>query len=141
MKPQVHTYLVEKKIKPSIQRMAIMDYLLKVKTHPTADEIYLALQPSMPTLSKTTVYNTMKLFASNGAVLCLDIDGKNARFDGDITPHAHFMCNGCGAIFDLPVNEGDWIKKEYLNHFTITDISLYLKGYCQMCSAKTKTQD
>ena len=47
-------------IKPSVQRIAIMQYLMDHHTHPTVDEIYTALAPGMPTLSKTTVYNTLK---------------------------------------------------------------------------------
>ena len=44
-------------IKPSVQRIAIMKYLMEHRTHPTVDEIYTALSPTIPTLSKTTVYN------------------------------------------------------------------------------------
>lgn len=47
-------------IKPSVQRIAIMKYLMEHRTHPTVDEIYTALSPTIPTLSKTTVYNTLK---------------------------------------------------------------------------------
>ena len=46
-------------IKPSVQRIAIMQYLMDYHTHPTVDEIYTALAPGMPTLSKTTLKNTM----------------------------------------------------------------------------------
>lgn len=63
-------------IKPSVQRLAVMEYLKTHCTHPTADEIFSALSPKMPTLSRTTVYNTLRLLASRGAVLSLDIDGK-----------------------------------------------------------------
>lgn len=55
-------YMLQYDIKPSVQRMAIMEYLMKNRVHPTADEIYGALYPMMPTLSKTTVYNTMRHF-------------------------------------------------------------------------------
>ena len=51
-------YLLKYNIKPSMQRIAIMDYLMVHRVHPTADEIYNALYPTMPTLSKTTIYNT-----------------------------------------------------------------------------------
>ena len=44
-----------------MQRIAIMEYLMEHPIHPSADDIYTALSPSMPTLSKTTVYNTLKL--------------------------------------------------------------------------------
>ena len=67
-------YLLKYDIKPSMQRIAIMDYLMEHRVHPTADEIYNALYPTMPTLSKTTIYNTMKLFSEQGAVKALVID-------------------------------------------------------------------
>ena len=73
---QTHRYLLQYSIKPSVQRTAVMDYLLKNRTHPTIDEIYSALSPSMPTLSKTTVYNTLNLFLEKGAVQQLVIDEK-----------------------------------------------------------------
>ncbi|EJX04128.1 iron uptake regulatory protein [gut metagenome] len=66
-------------VKPSVQRIAIMDYLLKNRTHPTAEEIYSALVNLIPTLSKTTVYNTLKLFVEQGAALMLTIDEKNSE--------------------------------------------------------------
>lgn len=45
-------YLTAHNVKPSVQRMAVMEYLLDHRTHPTADEIYLALHRKMPTLLK-----------------------------------------------------------------------------------------
>ena len=72
--------LLKYSIKPSMQRIAIMEYLMEHRTHPSADEIYTALSPSMPTLSKTTVYNTLKLFSEQGAALMLTIDERNSNF-------------------------------------------------------------
>jgi len=71
--------LMDHGVKPSVQRIAIMDYLLKNRTHPTAEEIYSALVNLIPTLSKTTVYNTLKLFVEQGAALMLTIDEKNSE--------------------------------------------------------------
>src|SRR5574344_2066456 len=99
----IHDYLSGFGVKPSVQRVAIMEYLLTHATHPTADEIYMSLYPKMPTLSKSTVYNTLRLLAEHHAILLLDIDVRNVRFDGDISPHAHFMCRSCGTVFDLPL--------------------------------------
>ena len=90
-----YEYLLGYHIKPSVQRIAIMDYLLNHKTHPCIDEIYTALCKEIPTLSKTTVYNTLKLFVEHGAAKMLTIDEKNACFDGDVHPHAHFQCKVC----------------------------------------------
>ena len=53
-------------VKPSLQRIAILDYLLSHATHPAVDEIYETLVKDIPTLSRTTVYNTLHLFAENG---------------------------------------------------------------------------
>ena len=79
MKP--YERLLDHNIKPSMQRIAIMQYLMEHPIHPSADDIYTALSPSMPTLSKTTVYNTLKLFSEQGAAQMLTIDEKNTNFD------------------------------------------------------------
>ncbi|HET7732434.1 MAG TPA: transcriptional repressor, partial [Paludibacter sp.] len=96
-----HQYLRQFSIKPSVQRSAVMNFLLNNRIHPTIDEIYLALSPNMPTLSKTTVYNTLDLFVEKGAVRALAIDERNARYDVDISAHAHFICKSCGKVHDI----------------------------------------
>lgn len=131
-------YLLKYNIKPSLQRMAIMDYLMAHRVHPTADEIYNALYPTMPTLSKTTIYNTMKLFTEQGAVKALVIDEKNVRFDIDTSSHAHFMCLGCGCVYDLPVENQDAIQLEGIGELIITEIHLYYKGYCKKCAEEKR---
>ncbi|MGL4332336.1 MAG: Fur family transcriptional regulator [Bacteroidales bacterium] len=120
-------------IKPSVQRIAIMDYLLANKTHPTVDEIYSALYPYIPTLSKTTVYNTLSLFVEQGAALCLGIELKNARFDGDISSHAHFLCSGCGQIFDVFEFSDESLVNVVPDNFELQDIHVYYKGRCAKC--------
>ncbi len=127
-------YLLKYNIKPSLQRMAVMDYLIVHRVHPTVDEIYNALYPKMPTLSKTTVYNTLKLFSEQGAVKALVIDEKNIRFDIDTSNHAHFMCLGCGCMYDLPVENQEAIQLEGVGELVITEIHLYYKGYCKKCA-------
>ena len=131
-------YLLKYNIKPSMQRIAIMDYLMVHRVHPTADEIYNALYPTMPTLSKTTIYNTMKLFTEQGAVKALVIDEKNVRFDIDTSSHAHFMCLGCGCVYDLPIENQEAIQLEGVGELIITEIHLYYKGYCKKCTEEKR---
>ena len=95
-------------IKPSVQRIAIMTYLMEHRTHPTVDEIYTALAPSIPTLSKTTVYNTLKLLSEQGAAQTLTIDERNTCYDAETSPHAHFLCKQCGKIYDLEYQTKDF---------------------------------
>ncbi|MDR0572566.1 MAG: transcriptional repressor [Tannerella sp.] len=118
-------------IRPSVQRIAIMRYLLKNRTHPTADEVFEALREQIPTLSKTTVYNTLKLFVENGAAIYVGIDEKNARFDGYVEPHAHFRCKKCGTIIDLSMNGENYLPKEF--NGDVEETFFYLKGICGNC--------
>ena len=129
--------LLTHNIRPSMQRIAIMDYLLEHFTHPTVDEIYTALAPSMPTLSKTTVYNTLKLLSEQGAVQTLTIDEHNTCYDANTAPHAHFLCKRCGRIYDLndrlPLTAE---MDEDAGGHEVHEIHYYFKGICKHCKAE-----
>ena len=128
---KTYEYLQSFGIKPSVQRMAIMDYLLTHKTHPSIDEIYMALCDDIPTLSKTTVYNTLKLFVDAGLILMLTIDDTFRCFDGDCSKHAHFRCNKCGKIIDFNIKKDFLSMVEGVEGLEITDAKLFLKGLCR----------
>lgn len=135
MKKVAIEYLNNNGIKPSMQRVAVMEYLLKYRSHPTADEIYNALVPEMPTLSKTTVYNTLRLFVEQGAVVMLTIDEHTTNFDADTDPHAHFFCKKCSRIYDLPVKAKQLLNSiEMPDSFQADSASLYVRGVCKNCS-------
>lgn len=126
--------LLKYNIKPSMQRIAIMEYLMEHRTHPSADEIFTSLSPSMPTLSKTTVYNTLKLFSEQGAAQMLTIDERNVNFDADTSRHAHFLCKNCGRIYDLtiPIQEKS-VEGLQMDGHEVTEIHYYYKGICKNC--------
>ncbi|MDD6211069.1 MAG: transcriptional repressor [Bacteroidales bacterium] len=128
--------LLQYGIKPSLQRVAIMDYLLQHRTHPTVEDIYGKLSDEMPTLSKTTVYNTLRLLVENGAALQLTIDEKTQHFDGDISQHAHFKCLKCGKIYDLPAPAPKYLNIEGDGILQVTECQVYYKGYCPHCQGK-----
>ncbi len=94
-------FLRERGIQPSPQRVRIYDALAATRLHPSADAIHRALSPELPTLSRTTVYATLELFAESGIAQRLAITGTELRFDADIRPHLHFHCRLCGAVRDL----------------------------------------
>ncbi len=126
--------LKSKSIKPSMQRVAIMDYLIMNRTHPSVDDVYRGLASTIPTLSKTTVYNTLKLFSEKGAALMLTIDESRVNFDGDTSPHTHFLCKSCGKIYDLqmPAVVKEVIGMSITGH-QISEIHYYYKGVCKAC--------
>jgi Fur family ferric uptake transcriptional regulator/Fur family peroxide stress response transcriptional regulator len=111
-----------------------MEYLMTHLVHPTADEIFNSLNPQIPTLSKTTVYNTLNLFAGEGAIAALAIDGKNARYDADISEHAHFRCTRCGAVMDLRLKHTASVEVENPDNLRIEGCEVYFRGLCNKCS-------
>ena len=125
--------LQEHKIRPSARRVRILDYIRSVHTHPSVDVIYQALLPDNPGLSRTTVYNTLDLFARNGLILSLDMGEGFLRYDGETIPHTHFKCTRCGAvidIFEIPQN----CEKMLPKGSTLDTTSLYLFGQCATCN-------
>ncbi len=134
---KVRDILRSRGINPSYQRMRIFEYLQGNKSHPTVDMIYDALISDIPTLSKTTIYNTLKLFAEKGIVSLLIIDQVELRVDPNIAPHAHLLCVKCGRIYDIELSDEyfkdirDVGNKE--GHL-INEVWVSLRGVCKNCA-------
>lgn len=122
-------------IKPSYQRMKIFQYLLDNKTHPTVDEIYKALSPEIPTLSKTTVYNTLNLFMEKNIARVIIIEENETRYDVDMDVHGHFKCQECQKVVDLPFQLEN-LDIESMKDFKINEYHIYFKGICPKCLNK-----
>ena len=125
-------YLSKHGIRSSTPRLMIYKYLYEQRNHPTVDMIYTDLSPTLPSLSKTTVYNTLKLFVSKGVAQTLTIEENEARFDADMSVHGHFKCKSCGNLFDLPASNRNFEIND-LDGFQVEEYHIYLKGYCKIC--------
>jgi Fe2+ or Zn2+ uptake regulation protein len=125
--------LSEKNIRPSLQRMAVYGFLAENPIHPTVDTIYQALHPEIPTLSKTTVYNTLKQLVDCGLVQTVTIEDGELRFDADISNHLHFKCTKCGEVFDVfkEINLPEDLLPE---GFAISKMQTNLWGLCANCN-------
>ncbi|MGM9803641.1 MAG: Fur family transcriptional regulator [Muribaculaceae bacterium] len=130
--------LIKHGIRPSLQRIAVMKYLMEHKTHPTVDEIYLALVKDMPTLSKTTVYNTLQLLVSNQAALELTIDPKQAHYDSTVAMHSHFYCKKCNRIYDVELSSEIIDALQPKMGFLVEGTQVYYTGVCDKCRNKTE---
>ena len=128
--------LIDAGIRPSVQRLAIFEYVRQSRQHPTAEVVYEALRDELGSLSLTTVYNTLKLFVDAGLIMMLTIDDTFRCFDGNCCAHAHFRCNACGKIVDLELKKESLSLVEGLDGYEITDAQLYLKGVCPECQKK-----
>ncbi|MCT4611960.1 MAG: transcriptional repressor [Clostridia bacterium] len=121
--------LKENDIKPSYQRLKIYEYLINNRTHPTVDEIYKALVVEIPTLSKTTVYNTLNLFVEKNIVLLITIDENETRYDADTSVHGHFRCRKCKKIYDFEIS----VECMDLKDFEVYTKNVYFDGICNKC--------
>jgi Fe2+ or Zn2+ uptake regulation protein len=122
----------KRNIKPSHQRIQILEYLLSNRNHPTADQIFNDLKKEMPTLSKATVYNTIKAFIQAKLLREITIEDNEVRYDIQISDHGHFKCENCGKIYDFDIDI-DNIPAADLNGFQIYDKNVYFKGICKQC--------
>ena len=131
----IGNYLKKHDIKPSYQRMKIFQYLLDNHNHPTVDTIYKALCLEIPTLSKTTVYNTLNLFIEKKLVYVIVIEENETRYDLLTDTHGHFKCNCCGALFDVELRI-DYSNARELIGCEIEEKHFYFKGVCKSCREK-----
>jgi Fur family peroxide stress response transcriptional regulator len=117
------------------QRMAILEVLKGVRTHPAADWIYDEVRKKLPHISKGTVYRNLKILEEDGSILELNVDGVVGRYEIRQDNHYHFICEKCGRIFDLnePVETGLNSKFAKKTGFRITHHQLEFRGLCKDC--------
>jgi Fur family transcriptional regulator, peroxide stress response regulator len=125
-------FLESKQVKPSYQRLKILEYLMKNRNHPSVDIIFQALAEGIPTLSKTTVYNTLSLLSEKGIVSSLTIVNNELRYDLMIEPHAHFQCTKCAKVIDIPM-ENDLFLTTSIETHRVEEIQITFKGVCGDC--------
>lgn len=135
-KTDIPSLLRENGIQPSVQRIAIMGYLIDRRVHPTAETIFSDLRRLHPTMSRTTVYNTLRCLVDRRLVNRLDIDPVNARYDvADGPSHGHFMCRRCGSVSDVAM-PGDGLGLAVPPGLVVTDTLVNLRGYCPECARR-----
>ncbi|MDE6118105.1 MAG: transcriptional repressor [Duncaniella sp.] len=121
-------------VKPSAQRLLILRFLMENRVHPNVDEIYQALLPEHPTLSRTTVYNTLKLLTAAGIIRCIDVGGSyGARWDFSHHDHAHFLCMSCGRVTDIDFENHTPSFPLPPGGFEVQATEVNLRGMCPEC--------
>ena len=84
------------------KRNAILQCVRSTTTHPSAEWVFENVRNEVPDISLATVYRNLSLFKDQGQIVSLGTVKGVERFDGNTTPHVHFICAGCGAIVDMP---------------------------------------
>jgi Fur family peroxide stress response transcriptional regulator len=128
--------LKAKGVRMTPQRHAILEYLLDTMSHPTADEIYKALESRFPSMSVATVYNNLKVFIEAGLVRELTYGDDSSRFDADMSDHYHAICDRCGVIVDFehpPIHEVETDAAKQTG-FRVKGHRLEVHGLCPACA-------
>ncbi|MEG2172654.1 MAG: transcriptional repressor [Desulfovibrionaceae bacterium] len=119
------------------QRAVILEELRKVKSHPTADEVYGIVRERLPRISLGTVYRNLDFLADSGQILKLEAAGSTKRFDGEIAWHQHVRCIYCGRIGDVMLpRPAPTIDDISVPGFTITGARVEYDGICDACAQK-----
>ncbi len=133
------TLFRESGFKITPQREAIYKVLLESNNHPSIDEIYQKVKKQYASISLDTVYRNVESLEKMNLVnrIC-GIEGKN-HFEANTTPHHHFICIKCHAIFDFMYEKANTQKihlpKEILNLGKVQSTHLLVKGICKKCNS------
>ncbi|MEE4166407.1 MAG: transcriptional repressor [Desulfocapsaceae bacterium] len=119
------------------QRQIILEELSKVKSHPTASEVYDMVRKRLPRIGLGTVYRNLELMAESGVILKLEVGGTQKRFDATTDLHYHIRCVDCGRVDDIELPVQQEINKiasentsyQVLNHH------IEFSGICEQCSS------
>ena len=118
------------------QRYAVMAFLTECKRHPTAAEIFAAVNRMDPRSSRATTYNNLRDLVEAGLVREVAVEGRSARFDVKGMRHHHFICDRCGNVEDI-----DWYHvprpaSKALGKRVVRECELIFRGLCTKCAPR-----
>ena len=120
----------------TLQRAAVHSFLSQVRSHPTADEVFLAVRQELPGISLATVYNSLEALVGCGLATRLAFSDGSARYDGQVDPHLHARCSTCGRVVDVYGSSEASILEAVPpapEAFQVDGIRVELTGLCRDC--------
>jgi Fur family iron response transcriptional regulator len=128
MKPAMRTRFEAAAIRPSAQRAAIADFVLRTKAHPSADEVWTAVKAKFPMVSRATVYNTLGLFVRRGLLREVILTPGRVVYDPLVKPHHHFVDDESGEIRDLPIESLRVSGAKALDGIDVREVQVVVRG-------------
>ena len=120
-------------LRPTRQRVAIGKLLFAGRDrHVTAEMLHEEVAAAGERISLATVYNTLEALTHAGVVLRITVDPAVARYDADISPHAHFRCRICGMVYDLVLDSETDLGTAAAGH-RVESVRTYAYGVCAKC--------
>lgn len=118
------------------QRYAVMAFLTKCDRHPTAAEIFEAVNRVDPRSSRATTYNNLRDLVQAGLVREVAAEGRAARFDATGTRHHHFICDRCGDVEDMEWFDVPKPASGALGKRVVRECELIFRGLCTTCARR-----
>jgi len=118
------------------QRYAVMAFLMEQNSHPTAAEIFKAVNRVDPRSSRATTYNNLRDLVRAGLVREVAAEGRSARFDAKGMRHHHFICDRCGNVEDLKWYAVPRPASGALGKRVLRECELIFRGLCTQCAAR-----
>lgn len=130
----------ESMMRLTTQRQIILEELAKVKTHPTASELYDMVRKRLPRIGLGTVYRNLELMAENGMILKLEVGGTQKRFDATTDNHYHIRCSNCGKVDDIDTPVLEELVKEAAasSSYQVLGHHVEFSGICPGCQKVAK---
>jgi Fur family peroxide stress response transcriptional regulator len=124
-------------LKLTPQRFAVLDFLVRSREHPTADQISAALNRRFPRASRATIYNTLNALRDAGLVHEVYMDDAVARFDANLDQHHHFVCRICDKLEDVPFEEvGELPTHKLERGHKVENYEIVMRGVCAACQRR-----
>lgn len=129
------TYLKKENVRITPQRIAILEFLTEVQNHPTAEDVYRAIEAKFPGISVATVYNNLKLFTEIGFLKEMNYGSSSSRYDFSVDPHYHVICQNCGKVSDFfyPKLDDVEMAASQLTDYQVRSHRLEIYGLCPTC--------
>lgn len=118
------------------QRYAVMAFLVEHAGHPTAAEIFAAVNRVDPRCSRATTYNNLRDLVQAGLVREVAVEGRAARFDAKGVLHHHFICDRCGGVEDLEWYDVPKPAPGSLGKRILRECELIFRGLCPKCAGR-----
>ncbi|MFH0987268.1 MAG: transcriptional repressor, partial [Patescibacteria group bacterium] len=122
-----------RKERNTCQKKIIFDYLRSVTIHPSVQDIYSAVRKKLPRISRGTVYRFLKSLRQKGKIQ--EIPYKMSHYDGNVSPHSHFVCENCKRIYDV-FGKVVIPRRKGLKVGRIKNYQLFFYGDCKNCQTK-----
>ena len=118
------------------QRYGVMAFLMEHAGHPTAAEIFEAVNRLDPRSSRATIYNNLRDLAQAGLVREVAVEGRAARFDAKGMRHHHFICDRCGNVEDMEWYDVPSPASGALGKRILRECELIFRGRCTKCAPR-----